>query len=295
MDDCAHFLKSEFSEIEQEENFDFSRRSSIGCGGTAKLAFYPKTVEEWVRLVDCLENCSIPYRVVGVLTNVLPKDGQTDVVYLSTAKFRGVKAGEKPFAFAGTTGGELLKFCEKQGLTGAEFLAGIPCTVGGVAYMNAGVQGRYAESIVESVLFYGDGSICSIPLAECGYAYKTSVFMQKRGVILGVRLRLSKGEGDEIEGEKRRYLERRKHLPKGRSMGCVFKNPPSLVAGKLIEGAGLKGLRIGGAVVSEEHANFIINDKNATAKDIKELIMLIKNAVFAQYKVRLEEEIRYLD
>ena len=118
--------------------------------------------------------------------------------------------------------------------------------------------------------------------------------MDEDGVILGVQFSLSNSDGEHIRRERSRYLERRKGLPKGRSMGCVFKNPDGKSAGQLIEGAGLKGLRHGGAVVSEIHANFIINDRHASANEIKNLIMLIKNAVYTQYKIRLEEEIRYL-
>ena len=93
---------------------------------------------------------------------------------------------------------------------------------------------------------------------------------------------------------RKEYLVRRTALPKGKSMGCVFKNPNGVSAGKLIEGAGLKGLRVGGAVVSNQHANFILNDNNANSDDIKRLIVIVKNAVYVQYKIRLEEEIRYL-
>lgn len=118
--------------------------------------------------------------------------------------------------------------------------------------------------------------------------------MQDGSVIVGAHFALNQASLDEIEEREEYYKERRKHLPKGRSMGCVFKNPEGLSAGELIEKSGLKGLRLGGAYVSEEHANFIINGGGATASDVKKLIQLIKNAVHAQYGVRLEEEIRYL-
>ena len=118
--------------------------------------------------------------------------------------------------------------------------------------------------------------------------------MQNDDVILGGKLQLKNADDETIKQETSRFLERRKHLPKGKSMGCVFKNPDGATAGKLIDGAGLKGLRIGGAKESEEHANFIINDKNATSAELRTLIGIIKNAVFAQYKIRLQEEIRYL-
>ena len=116
--------------------------------------------------------------------------------------------------------------------------------------------------------------------------------MENGDVIIGAALSLIHADEAEIEAKEKYYDIRRAHLPKGRSMGCVFKNPNGAVAGDLIERSGLKGLRIGGARISNEHANFIINEGNATSKDIETLIGIIKNAVFAQYGVRLEEEIR---
>ena len=118
--------------------------------------------------------------------------------------------------------------------------------------------------------------------------------MDGKSVILGAKLSLVNSDERHIIAERTRYSARRAHLPKGKSMGCVFKNPEGKIAGKLIEGAGLKGLRIGGATVSQTHANFIINDRQATASDVRTLIQIIKKAVLEQYNVLLEEEIRYL-
>lgn len=295
MDGFTQFLKSEYGEIETEEDFDFSLRSSIGVGGTAKLAFYPKTAEETIRLLDGLEHSGVSYHILGNLTNVLPPE-TTDKIVVSTRKLRGVQLRKNGvFAYTGTSSSEFLRFLESVGLTGAEFLAGIPCTIGGAAFMNAGANGRYLSEIVESVLFYSEKRIEVLSLKECDYAYKQSLFMRKKGFILGVNFRLKSLDKANIERERIFYLAKRAHLPKGKSMGCVFKNPTGAVAGKLIEGAGLKGLRVGGACVSKEHANFIINDARAKVCDIKTLISIVKNAVFAQYKIRLEEEIRYLD
>jgi UDP-N-acetylmuramate dehydrogenase len=118
--------------------------------------------------------------------------------------------------------------------------------------------------------------------------------MERDDVILGGTFRLQKSEESVIAAREKRWLRKRAHLPKGKSMGCVFKNPPNVSAGELIDRTGLKGLRIGGAKISEEHANFIINDGKATARQIETLIGIIKNAVFCQYGVTLQEEIRYI-
>ena len=295
MDGFTQFLKTEYGDVPYEENFDFSLRSSIGVGGKARLAFYPRTAEETIRLLDAFDDSGVKYHVLGNLTNVLPPEN-TESIVVSTAKLRGVQRRKKGvFAYAGTRSNEFLRCLENAELTGAEFLAGIPCTLGGAAFMNAGVSGKYLSEIVESVLFYSEKQLQVLPVSECEYAYKNSLFMQKKGVILGVNFRLKNSDKANIERERIFYISKRVHLPKGKSMGCVFKNPSGGVAGKFVDGAGLKGLRLGGAKIAEEHANFIINDGNATVKDVKTLISLMKNAVFAQYKIRLEEEIRYLD
>lgn len=279
--------------LSYERNFDF-KRSCMGAGGIAELAVYPKSILELVWVVERLESFGVKYRVLGNTSNVLPFDGRSDTVFVFTKNVTELSFERTPFAACGVTAAKLLKECKSRNLSGAEFLTGIPCSVGGAAYMNAGVQGRYFERLVKRALVYREGEIFSLSKEECGYSYKKSRFMQG-GVLLGVFLDLEFAGEEEIEEKRRFYLERRKNLPKGKSLGCIFKNPDGESAGRLIEGAGLKGLRIGGALVSEEHANFIINDKNASVQDIKALIKLMKNAVFAQYGVSLEEEIEYLE
>ena len=285
-------LKTAFT---TEENYDFAKNSTIGVGGISPLAVFPNNLSKAVELLDFFRKENQPFYPLGNLSNVLPTDGVSKRLVFSTKKLNAVSHEKGLFVEAGVTSGALLSFCKQRALTGAEFLFGIPCTLGGALYMNAGVAGKYISEIVESVTAYIDGKVEELPIEDCNYAYKQSVFMQTDGVILGARLRLKVATSEDVSRKIAYYAERRLHLPKGKSMGCVFKNPPDVSAGKLVEGAGLKGMRLGGAVVSKEHANFIINDKNATAKDIKSLILLIKNAVFAQYKIKLEEEIRYLE
>ena len=210
-------------------------------------------------------------------------------------KLVDVQIGKDTYVSAGAKSSEFLRACRYARKSGAEFLAGIPCTLGGALYMNAGVSGEYIAEIVKSVRVLRDGHIIDLPVEECKYSYKNSVFMERKDVILGATLCLTDASERNITEKEKYYLERRAHLPKGKSMGCVFKNPIGTTAGALIEGAGLKGLRVGGAKVSEKHANFIINEQNATAEEIKSLISLIKNAVKSQYGTELSEEIQYLN
>ncbi len=289
-------LSFEYDKFDIERPFVFSTHSSIGCGGNAKLAFYPKTQEELVRLVDNLQQAGEKWIVIGNLTNVLVSDLGTDKVVICTKKLKGVwETDEGVYVEAGVLSGALLAHLRKMCLSGAEFLTGIPCTLGGALYMNAGAGGKYISEIVQSVRVYRKGEVLTLPVEECDYAYKRSLFMKNEDVILGGTLTLEKSDTRAILEREKGWRERRKHLPKGKSVGCIFKNPPDGFAGELIEKTGLKGLRVGGAKVSEIHANFIINDGNATAKEIRALIELIKNAVFAYCGVILEEEVQYIN
>ena len=285
---------SGYADFTMETPFDLARHSSIGCGGVADVVFYPKSVDETARLIQKLQSDGIGFFVVGNMTNVLPMDGRCEKAIVCLKNLNGIVVGEDTFAYAGVMSGALLRACKGAGKSGVEFLKGIPCTLGGALYMNAGVRGAYMDGVVKSVLVLRKGEKRILSVKDCAYAYKHSVFMQTDDIILGATLRLKNAEFEEIEEKEGVYLDRRAHLPKGKSMGCVFKNPPGAVAGDLIEKSGLKGLRVGGAVVSKTHANFIINDNFASSKDVSALITLIKNAVYAQYGVKLEEEIRYL-
>ncbi|MBQ7924517.1 MAG: UDP-N-acetylmuramate dehydrogenase [Clostridia bacterium] len=287
------FFEEKYQRFERETPFDFSKRSSIGCGGLAETAFYPRTVAELVDLIKNLRQDGVPFYTLGNLTNVLPSDGAIQSVIVCTKKMRYEENGTLFFP-SGISSTKLLWACQRLQKSGAEFLEGIPCTLGGALYMNAGVSGKYVAEILESVTVYREGEIIVLPVKDCDYTYKHSAFMDGKSVILGASLRLINSDEANIAAARKRYKGRRAHLPQGRSMGCVFKNPDGQIAGKLIDGAGLKGLRVGGATVSETHANFIVNDNRATANDVRTLIGIIKQAVFAQYKIRLEEEIRYI-
>lgn len=285
----------DYGAFSAERGFDMAKHSSIGCGGLAQIVFYPSTVAELTALLSKLKKDGIPYHVLGNMTNVLPPDSGTERAIVRLRRLNGVACADGAFAYAGATAGELLRACKRSGLSGAEFLHGIPCTLGGALFMNAGAGERYIAEIVESVLVYRNGETKVLSLKECGYSYKKSVFMENDDVLIGCALRLNKTDEVHIERELAFYSGRRKHLPTGRSMGCTFKNPQGASAGDLIERCGLKGFRIGGAKISEIHANFIINEGGATVRDIRALIEKMKDAVRTKFGVELQEEIRYLD
>ena len=186
-------LSEKYEKFTTEKDFDFSKRSTIACGGFAPVAIYPQTVDECKTLLQYLKEDDLPYVVVGNLSNVLPCSGIYNKVVVCTKRLRNMLYEKEIFVEAGITSGAFLRACKIQGLSGGEFLTGIPCTLGGALYMNAGVNGRYIAEIVESVDVYRDGKIIKISQSECEYAYKKSVFMQNNDVILGATLRFPGG------------------------------------------------------------------------------------------------------
>ena len=289
-------LSFDYENLDIERPFDFTSHTSIGCGGVAKLAVYPRKEGEMTDLIQRLTSQKTPWVVVGNLTNTLPSDLGTDKVVICTKKMTELRIEDTyVYAAAGVQSGQLLKAVKEAALSGLEFLTGIPCTIGGALYMNAGASGIYLSERVQSVRVLREGKVKILSKEECAYRYKHSLFMDNQDVILGGTFALKKSTYADILEVERSYKTSRAHLPKGKSMGCIFKNPAGQSAGELIEKTGLKNLRVGGAIVSPEHANFIINDGNATAREVRALIKLIQNAVFAYCGVALEEEIQYLD
>lgn len=286
-----------YEHFDIERPFDFRLHTSMGCGGVAKFAIYPHSEAECIRVCEELSQRGQSFLVVGNLTNVLVSDLGTDKLVICTKKMQGITQIDDThiYAEAGVGSGNLLTFLRRKELSGLAFLTGIPCTVGGALYMNAGVQGHYIADALESVRVWQNGQVQTLLKEECDYRYKHSCFMASKALILGATFCLKQGDIADISEEERRYRVRRAHLPKGKSVGCIFKNPEGNSAGALIERAGLKGLRVGGAVVSAKHANFIINDGNATAREVHALIKLVQNAVFAYSGIFLEEEIQYID
>ena len=289
VDEFALFLKSEQM---QAVELNFSKCSTIGVGGVAR-AIYPRSFTELMTALDGCQRRNIPFRILGKMSNVLPPQADDGTVYILTTRLCDITMGDAPLAYAGASVNAFLQECKRQGKSGAEFLAGIPCTVGGAAYMNAGVSGHYFSDVVRSVIVYENGELKTYSKDACEYAYKHSRFMAG-GVILAVVFDLKQSTPFDVESRIRAFLLRRRGLPKGKSMGCVFKNPEGCSAGLLLDGAGLKGVRIGGAVVAAEHANFIINDSGATVEDVTALIELMRRTVYEKYGVALQEEICYL-
>ncbi len=283
-------LTKRFPNTKTERDFSFARHTAIGCGGTAAVAVYPSFKEETAEILTYLIREGIPYCFLGAGANVLPADGFFEGAVICFSKMKQAACGEFLFAGAGMTGKELIDFALKQGVGGFEPFAGIPTTVGGGVAMNAGIPIRHFGDLAVRVEAVENGKIRLFSQKDCLFSEKSSVFLRKIA-ITGVYFLAEKKPKEAIEHAVEFHRTARKHLPKGRSMGCTFVNPPEISAGKLIELCGLKGLSVGKARVSEQHANFIINE-GASASDVAALILKIKEMVFLQTGIHLREEIR---
>ncbi len=292
MDFFAVFAER-FPESSLEREFSFAAHTTIGCGGKAAVAASPASTEECAEMLSFLKTCGIPYCFLGAGANVLPSDEDFDgIVFRFHRLNRLYCMGATVYAGAGVSGSGLVSFAREQDLSGFEKFAGIPMTVGGGIAMNAGIADGHFSDLVERVVGIEQGKIRTFTLAECDYAEKHSVFLSGIAVT-GAYLRGCESFREQIDSNLCYYRKRREHLPKGRSMGCTFVNPDGKSAGELIDRCGLKGIRIGGARVSERHANFIINE-GGTANDVARLIETIKREVEAQTGIILREEIQRL-
>lgn len=284
----------EIAESALQTPFVFAEHTTYRCGGAAKLAFMPATVSSAVAVYDYLANEKIPFVVLGNGSNVLVSDSGFDGAVVCTKGLTGMyrTSADKIFCRAGTTVGKLLKYCTDNGFGGLEYLAGIPATCGGLAYMNGGAAGKYVADNIVTVKLY-DGKIRNFSREMCNFSYKYSTMQDINGLILGVEFKICIKPRDEIKKNIAEVIASRSKLPKGASCGCVFKNPAGCSAGKIIDEAGLKGLSVGGASVSRDHANFIIN-AGSSSRDVRALIEEVRRRVAERTGIKLEEEVVYI-
>lgn len=280
------------------ENEPLSAHTSFRIGGPAALMAFPKNEDELAVLLRAASQCGVRPRILGAGTNVLaPDEGLDGLVICTKDCLLGLRVleGGRIEAMAGETLAHAAVFARGQSLTGLEFAHGIPGTVGGGVYMNAGAYGgEIAQVAEETTVLMADGTRRVLRGAEQAFAYRTSAFERMECIIVKTVFALRPGDADEIGARMRELMEKRRtsqplELP---SAGSTFKRPAGAYAGALIEASGLKGRGVGGAEVSRKHAGFVVNRGGATARDVLETIKLVQETVYADSGFRLEPEVR---
>jgi UDP-N-acetylmuramate dehydrogenase len=270
--------------------------TSLKVGGPADVLAVAEGVEGLRTMLGSFADVGAKWFVLGAGTNVVFQDAgfRGVVVKLGSSFARIAMEDTRVFAGASTLWSDLLSSCAESGLSGLEKMAGIPGTVGGAVFGNAGAFGMAVGDRVEWVRGMNAlGVERSLSPSEIGFSYRHASFPGEF-VLTGVALSMERGEKASVLADMDEILARRREkqpleLP---SAGSVFKNPPGAKAAMLIEGAGLKGRRVGGAQVSEKHANFIVNRSGATAGDILSLIELVREEVFKKFSIALELEVK---
>jgi UDP-N-acetylmuramate dehydrogenase len=276
-------------------NQPLAAHTSLGIGGPAQVLVFPRGIDDLLKISEFASRHELPWLILGGGSNLLVRDeGVSGIVICLKEGFNSIsRRGECLVVQAGASLAMVVRFAVEEGLGGLEALAGIPGTLGGAIYMNAGTpQGCIAQVLEEVKLLRADRQLKVLPKEQLEFGYRRS-HLPPGSVILEARLKLTPRSRVKIEEKTKKMLaQRAKSQPIGeKSAGCVFKNPPGKYAGELIEAVGLKGYCLGDAQVSPKHANFIINRGQATAKDILRLIELIKQRVWEEKGVKLEEEV----
>lgn len=278
-------------------NEPMAKHTTFKIGGAADIFVTPETKEALLEIIKFCKEENIPVTVVGNGSNLLVSDNGIDGVVICTEKINYVNLKNDVITSgAGAFLAVVANTAAKAELTGLEFAAGIPGTVGGGTFMNAGAYGGELKDVIETVTALDkDGIVKVVETADCGFGYRTSIFGGGY-VILEVTFKLEKGNKEEILDTMKDLAGRRrdKQPLEYPSAGSTFKRPEGYFAGKLIEDAELKGYAIGGAQVSEKHSGFVINKGGATAKDVLDLIDYIKRQVKEKFGVELQEEIKLI-
>lgn len=296
--DYIDFLES--ADIPCIKDEPMSRHTSFRIGGPCKLYVSPETSESFVDSYDLARRLGIKVYVLGRGSNVLFDDSGFDGIVLSTEKLSSVTVEEnRLIAGAGASFTHIAAVARDAGLSGLEFAYGIPGSVGGAVYMNAGAYGgEVSDCLVSSTAFVADDNhIVCVEGDAHNFGYRTSLYKQKGNcVILSAEFELERGNVEDIRAKMDDLMGRRKSKQplEYPSAGSVFKRPEGYFVGQIIEELGLKGYSVGGAQISEKHAGFIINKNNATCKDVKDLISFIKDKVKASYGVDLECEVIFV-
>ena len=284
------------SHLHIEINIPLAKYTTLRVGGPADYFAEIENEGDLQSLLFAAREAELPVLIMGNGSNLLVRDGgfQGLVIRLGKSFSRIDRTGDFLYAQAGALLSALSVRARDEGLAGLEFAQGIPGTVGGGTYMNAGAYGGELGNCIREAKVLSGSEIKTVPGEQMDFSYRHSRAMEEGWVVLGALFSLRPGDPKEIDSAMRDFSARRKEKQplEYPSAGSFFKRPQGHFAGALIEGANLKGLTVGGAQVSEKHAGFLINIGNATAKDFLDLMAKVQSAVMERYQVALEPEVR---
>lgn len=301
MNNVLEQLNNVLNNDEIKLNEPLSKHTTYKIGGVADYFVMPTDIEKIKECIEIAKANNVPYFVLGRGSNVLASDeGYRGMIIHLGNNFSEIEIDEESNIITADAGASIIGVSSKAaqaGLTGLEFVCGVPGTVGGAVSMNAGCYGgEISDVLISAVILDEDGNIKKVTKEELKMDYRYSIILEKSIILLSASFKLEKGDSDEIKQRMNELNERRKKVqPLDKpNAGSVFKRPDGYFPGKLIEDAGFKGVKIGGAEVSTMHANFIVNNDNATAKDVMTLVKDIKAKVKEMEDVDLELELKLL-
>lgn len=288
----------EENSIEYKLNEPMSCHTSFKIGGAADIFISIRSASELSAVFKKCGELNIPRFVIGKGSNLLVSDLGIEGAVISLSSLNGISvSGEEITCGAGAALSEVCRAALESSLTGLEFAYGIPGSIGGAVYMNAGAYGgEISGAVLSAECMTADGTLIKVNAEEMNFGYRKSVFKENGMTVIGAVLRLHKGDKKEIEEKMEDYISRRKSKQplEYPSAGSFFKRPEGYFAGALIEKNGLKGTSVGGAQVSEKHAGFIINRGGATAADVIKLSQRVSDTVLAKDGVKLEREVIFI-
>jgi UDP-N-acetylmuramate dehydrogenase len=283
-----------------KENEPMANHTTIKIGGPAELFVEPTSVENLEKTMKLIQKYKVQWIAIGRGSNLLVSDrGISGVVIKLGSGLDKVEMNGTTLTVGG--GHSLVSLAtsiSRKGFSGLEFASGIPGSVGGAVFMNAGAHGSDISNILDKALvLFEDGKLEWVSNEEMEFSYRTSVLQKKRpGVVVEAVFSLEEGNKDSIFSEMQKNKDYRKETQPWNfpCAGSIFRNPLPNYAGKLIEVAGLKGYQIGGAKISEMHGNFIVNTGNAKADDVLQLIQHVKDTIYDLYEVKMETEVEII-
>ncbi len=274
-----------------------SRFTWLRVGGNANYAIYPSSIQQLTNLISFLSKMGYPWIVLGEGSNTIILDEGIEKAVIITKKMKAIeiKDSGEIVAEAGANMGTIMNRSVRKGFAGFEFAAGIPGTIGGGVFMNAGANDSEVKDVIKKVWLFIDGKEEVVSRRELNFEYRKSN-LAEGAVVMKVLIKLDRGDRKLSEKKVKDYLDKRnKTQPiKMSNTGSIFKNPDSIAAGKLIEELGLKGYEIGGAQISELHGNFIVNRGSAKASEVLKLIDVAKENAYKLRGIILEPEVRIL-